>query len=87
MVGVFLSEGLDVPVQTASLADGHFVAEVDAGLIQGNRIKGGQHADIRDDGNVILGMAVTEGRDVADQRDMERRAVLHHRIGILRDLA
>ena len=63
------------------------LAEIDAGLIQGDGVKGGQHADVRQDGGVIFIMAVTVRGYVHDEADMEAGAAMAHRGGVLRDLA
>ena len=49
-------------------------AGVCAGLVKRNRILGGEHPDIREDGSVVLGMAVAIGRDVHDERNVETLA-------------
>ena len=60
VVWILLSEGLDMLIQPASLQDGHLVAQVDACLIQSNRIEGSKHSNIRDNWNVIFCMTVAE---------------------------
>ncbi len=76
VVRVLVAVLFHVAVKTAVLDDRHFVAEIHAGLVQGYRVKGRQHSHIGDDRDVIFGVAVTEGRNVADQGDMEGGAVL-----------
>ncbi len=63
-----------------------FEAEVGAGLIESDRIKGREHADIRQDRRVIFTMAVTVRRNILDQGHMEGRAVSDDSGGVLGDL-
>ena len=46
------------------------------GHIQGNRIKGGKHADIGNNRSVVLSMAVAVGGYIYHQADMEAWAIL-----------
>ena len=46
-------------------------AGVRAGLIQRHRVKGRKDADIRQDGSIVLAVAVAVGADVLHQRNME----------------
>ncbi len=69
-------------VDQAAGDDGLFVAELRAGRVQSHRVERSQDADIRDDGGVVLGMAVAEGRDLHDKTDMEMRTVLHYGLGV-----
>ena len=46
--------------------DGLAVHCVGAGQIDGDGVTRGKHADVRDDGNVVLRMAVAVGRDLTD---------------------
>ena len=46
-------------------------AGVRAGLIQRHRIKGCKDADIRQDGSIVLAVAVAVGADVLHQRNVE----------------
>ena len=62
------------------------VDRLGAGKIQRHRVKRGEHPHIRHDGHIIFGVAVTVGRDVAHDGDMERRSAVHHRLGVLGDL-
>ena len=48
-------------------------AEICAGLIQGQGICGSKHSDIWQDRRIIFGMAVTVGRYIYDQGNMEGR--------------
>ena len=89
VIGILVPEQLDVLIQTAALTNRRFVGKIDTGLIQCNRIEGGQHPDIRDDGNVVFAVTVTEGRNITDQRDMEAGAgaSLYHGIGVFCNFA
>ena len=56
------------------LAVGHGIrrkTEIRTGLVQCYRIKGGQHAEVRQDRSVIFPVAVAVGGNVHDQADME----------------
>lgn len=61
VIGILVPEKLDMLIQATALTGRFLVGQINAGLIQRNRIEGGQHADIRDDGNVVLAVTVTEG--------------------------
>ena len=63
------------------------LAQVHAGLIQCHRVKGGQHADIGQDRGIIFIMAVTVGRYIHNQADMEAGPVMTDRLGIFGNLA
>ena len=78
---------LQVVVQLAAGDGRHVVAGVGAGLVQGHRVEGSEHAHIRDDGQVVLAVAVTVGGNVDHQIDVEVGPVLHHRLGILGNAA
>ena len=67
VIVVFIPVKLDMEVEAASFTDRHPIAKVHTGLIQCNRVKGGKHADIGNNGNIIFRMAVAERRHVADQ--------------------
>ena len=54
--------------------------------IQCHRIKGGEHAYIGDNGNVILGVAVAVGADIPDQRDVEMGSAVNNGLGIFCNL-
>ena len=60
---------------------------VGAGHVQGHGVEGGEHAHVGNDGDVVAAVAVAEGRNVDDERDVESRAVLHDGLGVLGDLA
>ena len=59
-------------------------AHINARLIQRQRIKGSEHADIGQNGRVVLGVAVAVRRNILNQRDMEARAPGHHSLGVFR---
>ena len=59
---------------------------VGAGLVDGDRVEAREHADVVDDGRVILGMAVAVGADVHGERDVEARAAVDDGLGVLGDL-
>lgn len=59
---------------------------IGAGLVDGDRVEAREHADVVDDGRVILGMAVAVGADVHGERDMEAGAILDNGLRILGDL-
>ncbi len=59
---------------------------VGAGLVDGDRVEAREHADVVDDGRVILGMAVAVGADVHGERDVEARAAVDDGLGVLSDL-
>ena len=63
------------------------VYRVGAGHVQGHRVKAGEHTHVGDDGRVVLRMTVAVGRHVDDQADVEAGPPVHHRLGILGDLA
>ena len=60
MVGILAAVFVKVPCQTAAGNDRLLVAEINSRLVQGNRVKGGQHTDIRNNRNIVFGMTVTE---------------------------
>jgi len=55
---------------------------VHTGLIKGQRVKRGEHANVWQNRRVIFAMAVAVGRDIDNQRDVEVRATLHHGLGV-----
>src|SRR5699024_6735781 len=57
------------------------------GHVDGHRVKGGEHAHIRHDGRVVLGVAVAVGGDLVYDVDVEVGTAVHHSLGILGDLA
>lgn len=83
---VVLAGGFWLLVEEGAGEDRHGEGSVDAGLVDGDRIAAREHADIGDDGHVVLGMTVTVGRDGVQQSDVEVGAVFDDRIGILTDL-
>ena len=58
-------------------------ARIHACLIQRQRIKGGKHADIRQDRRVVLAVAVAVRRDILNQRDVEMRTAIDDRLRVL----
>ena len=66
--------------------DGLAVDSLGAGQIQGDRVGGGKHADVGDDGHVVFRVAVAVGRDVADDVDAVARAPVQYGLGVLGDL-
>src|SRR5699024_6124499 len=62
-------------------------AGVGAGLVQGHRVKGGKHPDVRQDGGVVFPMAVAVGADILHQADVEAGAAGADRSGVLGHLA
>ena len=60
---------------------------VNARLIQGHGVEGGEHPHVRHDRHVVLRVAVAEGRDVDRQADVEVGAAMQHRQRVLRHLA
>ena len=62
-------------------------AGIGAGLIQRHRIKGCKDADIRQDGCIVLAVAVAVGADVLHQRNMEAGTAGAHGSRILGHLA
>ena len=58
-------------------------AGIHTGLIQRQRIEGGEHTDIGQDGYIILPVAVTVRRHIHHQRNMEIGSAVHDRLRIL----
>ena len=87
--------GLEVILALAGLAAaddgvGHLGLgqhRVDTGLIQSNRVEGGEHTHVGHDGHIVFAVAVTVGRHIHHQRHMEAGTAVHHRLGVLGDLA
>ena len=63
--------------QAAVCNHGLGVDRIGAGNIQSNRVKGCKHTHIRNNGYVILTVAVAERRNVANKADMEMGTVFH----------
>ena len=62
------------------------IAQIRTGHIKRYRIKRGQHSHIRDNRHIIFRMAVTEGRNIADQADVKTRFITQNRCGIFHHL-
>ena len=72
----------------AAACDGWcLVHRIHTGSVQRYRVKRGKESDIRDNGDIILAMAITVWGDVDDEIDMETVLVLANRLGIFRYLA
>ena len=61
------------------------IACVHAGLIQRNRVEACEHSDIRKDRHIVFTVAVAVRGNVDHQIDMEIRAPIQNRLGILGD--
>ena len=61
MIGILVPKLFDMMIQPAVRYDRHLIAQIYTGLVNGNRVKRGQHADIRDDRNIVLCVAITKG--------------------------
>ena len=62
-------------------------AGVSASLVEGHRVEGGEHADVRQDGRVVLAVAVAVGADVLHKADVEGGAVMADGGSVLGHLA
>ena len=74
----------------AELAVGHwrhFLAGIHAGLIQGYRVKGSEHADVGQNRRIVVAVTVAVGRNIHGQIDVEAGTVLGNCPGILCHLA
>lgn len=60
---------------------------IDTGLVKRNRVKRREHPDILNDRRVVFRMAVTVGRNIHDNVDMEVRTALADSLGIFGNLA
>ena len=60
---------------------------IGAGLVDGDRVKAREHADIVNDRRVVFGMAIAVGADIHGKRDMEARAAVDDGLSVLGDLA
>ena len=60
---------------------------VDAGLVDGHGVKAREHAEVGHDRRIVLRVAVAVGADVHGNGDVEARAVLHHGLRVLGNLA
>ena len=59
---------------------------VGTGLVQSHRVEGGKHAHVRDDGDIVLRVAVAVGGHVHHQGHVEAGAAVYHGLGVLGDL-
>lgn len=59
---------------------------VGAGLVEGDGVERGEHAEVRQDRGVVLAMAVAVRRDVDDERDVEAVASGYDGLGVFRHL-
>jgi hypothetical protein len=73
-----------VLVELAARKGPRLHAGIHAGLVQGERIKRGEHAQIGQDGRVVFPVAVAVGGDIDDKRDVETRTAIHYRLGVFR---
>ncbi len=62
------------------------VHRIGTGKIQCHGVEGGEHTHIRDDGHIVLAVAVAVGAHIPDQADVEMGTSVHHGLGILCDL-
>ena len=61
--------------------------QIHTGLVQCNRIKGRQHADIRKNRRIVFSVTIAVRRNIRDQRNMEARPSVTNCLRILRNLA
>ena len=73
--------------QNASGNDRLAVDSVHTGHIESHRVEGSEHADVRDNRDIVLRVAVTVWRYVCDKADMEAGTVFDDCIRIFCDLA
>jgi len=57
-------------------------AGIGTGLVEGQWVERGKHADVGQDGGVVLAVAVTVGRNINHQGDVELRPARHNGLGI-----
>ena len=74
-------------VQDGALVDLLGVDGVHAGLVQGDGVKGGEHAHIGDDGQIVAVLAVAVGGNVGHDVDVEGGTAVHYCLGVFSDLA
>lgn len=88
MILVVLKAGLGQVIGKLAVRHGlGSQAGIRTGLIQSQRIKGGKHPDIRQDGGIIFSMAVSVGGDIHDQRNVEMGTSVHNCLGVFSHLA
>jgi len=73
--------------QLAVLHRDRLKAQIGAGLVQGNRVKGSQHTDIRQNSRIIFVVTVTIRGNIHDQADMEAGPAITEGMRIFRHLA
>ena len=59
------------------------IHRIRTGLVQSHRVEGSKHPNVRYNGNVILPMAITVGRYIDDQADVEMGAPVQHGPSVL----
>ncbi len=50
---------MDVPVELTTRERRKVLAGIDAGPVQGERVEGSEHSDVRKDRHIVLAVAVT----------------------------
>ena len=87
VVKVHEARSVDMVAELAVLERSLLQAEVHAGLVQGKRVEGTEHSDIRYDRGVVFLMAVAVRRDIDYEGYVELRASVNHGLGIFGHLA
>ena len=75
-----------VVVKLAARHWGSGQTSIHTSLVEGKRILGHEHTDVRKDRCIVFRMAIAIRRDVQHERDMEMRTAVDHRLGIFRHL-
>ena len=57
-------------------------ASIHTSLVEGKRVLGDKHTDVRKDRRIVFRMAIAIRRDIQYQRDVEMRTTIDHRLGI-----
>ena len=68
--------------QNAAFDDRLTVDRIGTCLVECYRVKRGKHTNIRNDWNIVFGMAVAVRRNVDDQADVEVRATVDDSVGV-----